>query len=119
MNKKQQIEKGYKDGLVSRVINQNSGKKYVISTAQEIGRGYWSTSIMKSKFFGLWTDFHHRLTIIRNNKEDAYNVHEIIIKIAETTPEKDWLEAFPSPKPTEGYSEEAKEVLRKTGLMNE
>lgn len=110
-------EKGYRGGLVSRIKNQQSGKKYMISTAQEIGKDYWSIVIMNSKFFGLWADFYHRLcTFIRNNKEDAYGVHATLKRIVETVPEKEWLESFPEPKPPEGYSEDAKRILGKLGL---
>lgn len=107
-------EKGYRGGLVSRIRNQHSGKRYMISTAQEIGRDYWSTVILKSKFFGLWGDIFHPLyTFIRNSKEDAYEVHAILKKIVETVAENEWLESFPRPRPTEGYSERAKEILKK------
>lgn len=110
-------EKGYRGGLVSRIINQHSGKKYMISTAQEIGRDYWSTVIMNSKFFGLWADVYHPLyTFIRNNNENAYSVHVTLKKIVETIPEKEWLELFPNPSPPEGYSEDAKGILKKLGL---
>ena len=110
-------EKGYKGGLVSRVRNQQSGKKYMISTAQEIGRNYWSSVIMNSKFFSLWVDFYHPLyTFVRNNKEDACSVHAILKKIIETIPEKEWLELFPDPNPPEGYSEDAKRILGKLGV---
>lgn len=110
-------EKGFKGGLVSRIRNKHSHKKYMISTAQEIGRDYWSSVIMNSKFFGLWGDIFHRLyTFIRNNKEDAYGVHTTLKKIVETIPEKEWLELFPSPSPPEGYSEDAKRILKKVGL---
>ena len=43
-------EKGYKGGLVSRVINKHSGKKYIVSTAQEIGKDYWSSIVAPSRF---------------------------------------------------------------------
>jgi len=110
-------EKGYKGGLVSRVKNYQSGKTYMISTAQEIGRDYWSAVIMNSKFFGLFADFHHPLyTFIRNNKEDAYGVHATLKRIVETIPEKEWLESFPDPNPPEGYSKDAKGILGKLSL---
>ncbi len=45
-------EKGYKGGLVSRVKNNFSGKKYVISTAQEINKDYWGTNVFPGVLFG-------------------------------------------------------------------
>ena len=99
------IEKGYRGGLVSRIRNQHSGKKYMISTTQELvpftltEKDYWSIVVMPSKFFGLWFDWAKRWTFIRNNKEDAYNVHEQLKKIVETIPGKEWLESFPNPSP--------------------
>jgi len=45
-------EKGYKGGLVSRVRNAHSGKKYVVSTAQEIGQDYWTTTVFPTVLFG-------------------------------------------------------------------
>ena len=109
-------EKGYKGGIVSRIRNQQSGKRYMISTAQEIGRDYWSTVIMNSKFFGLWGDFYHPLyTFIRNNKKDAHGVHATLKKVIETILEEEWFDSFPSPSPPEGYSEDAKTILGKLG----
>mgnify|MGYP001176775481 CR=1 FL=1 len=110
------IEKGYRDGLVSRIRNQKSGKKYIISTAQEIGRDYWSIVVMPYRFLGLWFNWAKRWTFIRNNKEDAHNIHEQLKGIVETIPEKEWLESFPNPSPPKGYSEDAKGILKKSGL---
>lgn len=110
------IEKGYGNGLVSRIINSHSGKKYIISTAKEFGKDYWTSVVASSRFFGLWLDWSNRLTIVRNNKEDAYSVHEALKKVAGNTPEKDWIELFPHPRPLEGYSEGAKNTLGKLGL---
>lgn len=112
-----QEERGFKGGLVSRVRNKHSNKKYLISTAQELGRSYWSSVIVNSKLFGLWGDFYHPLyTFIRNNKEDAYDVHTALKRIVEIIPEPEWLESLPNPSPSEGYSEDAKEILKKLGL---
>ena len=110
-------EKGYKDGLVSYVKNIPSGKKYAISTAQEIGRSYWSSAIMECKFFGMIPDIKNRqFTIIRNNKEDAYKVHETLKKIVANSDKKEWIMLIPDPQPKEGYNEEAKAILKKKGL---
>jgi len=110
-------ERGFRGGLVSKIRNQQSGKVYIVSTAQEIGMDYWSTVILNIKFFGLWLDFKHPLyTCIRNNKEDAYSVHNSIKKIVESAPEREWLDLAPAPNPPEGYSEDAKRFLGKSDL---
>lgn len=110
-------EKGYKGGLVSRIRNQFSGKKYMISTAQEIGKSYWASAILRLQFLGLWPDLFHPLyTIIRNNKEAAHDVHASLKKMVATIPEENWLESIPDPEPEEGFSDDAKAILKKHGL---
>ena len=111
-------EKGYKGGLVSRVINKHSGKKYIISTAQEIGKDYWSSVVAPSRFFGLWMDFKKRLTWIRNSKEEAHKVHYKLKEVVANIPEREWPEYVPNPKPPNGYSKDAKETFkRKLGYI--
>jgi hypothetical protein len=95
-------------GLVSRVKNKHSGKKYVISTAQEIGKDYWNTVIFPTCFFGLLPNFLKPLfTWTRNTKEEAYKIHWVIENIVEKEPEDKWIEVAPSPIPPDGYSEDA------------
>lgn len=106
-------EKGYKGGLLSRIKNKYSGKKYVISTAKEIGKDYWSSVVAESRFFGFWMDWSNRLTWIRNNKEDAHKVHYELKSIVESLPESEWFNAAPRPAPPEGYSEGAQDILKK------
>ncbi len=106
-------EKGYKGGLVSRITNKYSGKKYIISTAQEVGKDYWSIVVAQSKFLGLWMDFKNRLSWIRNNKEEAHKVHYKLKDIVENTPEGEWLDRAPNPEPPESYSKDAEETLNK------
>jgi len=106
-------EKGYKGGLVSRITNKHSGKKYIISTAQEVGKDYWSTVVARSKFLGLWMDFKNRLTWIRNNREEAHKVHYELKDMVENIPEREWLDRAPNPAPPEGYSKDAEETLKR------
>lgn len=104
-------EKGYAGGLVSRVKNKHSGKKYVISTAQEIGKDYWTVVVAPSKFLGLWMDFSKRITWIRNSMNDAHEVHHKLKEIVANLPEDEWKETAPNPKPPEGYSKDARQTL--------
>lgn len=107
-------EKGYKGGLVSRVKNKYSGKKYVISTAQEIGMDYWTTTIFPGILFGLFPNFSKKIfTVVRNNKEDAHAVHWEIKEMVINALEDGWLEKLPNPIPPEGWSEDAKKKLEK------
>ncbi|MFA5239067.1 MAG: hypothetical protein WC476_05075 [Phycisphaerae bacterium] len=105
-------EKGYKGGLVSRVKNKYSGKRYVISTAQEIGMDYWATVLFPGILFGLLPALTKKIfTVVRNNKEDAHLVHRKIKEIVINTPESNWLTEWPVPEPPEGWSEDAKKKL--------
>ena len=107
-------EKGYKGGLVSRVKNKYSGKRYIISTAQEIGKDYWTTVILVAGFFGLFPkSFRPLLTWVRNTKEEAHKVHWEIKKIVTEEPEEEWIKLAPSPTPPNGYSEDAKRTFKK------
>ena len=101
-------EKGFGDGVVSRVVNAESKKKYVVSTAKEIGKDYWTTGVLRRNLFGLWVDFANPvLCIIRNSKEDAYKVHEEVkMAIKEYSNESDWIFKMPSPKPPDGWPKE-------------
>lgn len=90
-------EKGFKDGLYSKVTNTHSGIKYVISTAQELGKNYWTTVVAPSKFLGLWMDFKKRLVWVRNNKKDAHEVHWKLKEIVKDIEKDSWLELAPHP----------------------
>jgi hypothetical protein len=103
----------YKGGLLSRVKNKHSGKRYIIGTAQEIGKDYWTTVVLPARFFGLLPDgFKPLLTWVRNNKEEAHEVHWMIKKIVAEEPEDKWIEVAPSPIPPDGYSEDAKKTFK-------
>ena len=110
-------------GLISEIINKYSQKKYMISTAQEIGQDYWSTSfapkIEKRKFLGLIKKHHvdnlNSVSFIRNNKKDAHSTHYQLKRILISSNDKNWLDNLPSRTPPEGYSAGAKEKLRSTG----
>jgi len=100
-------------GTVSKVKNKHSGIKYVISTAKEIGKDYWSSVVAESMFFGIWMKWNNRLTWIRNNEKDAYEVHTILEKVIENIPEHEWRNHTPSLSPPEGYSIDAQNTLQK------
>lgn len=100
-------------GVISKVKNKHSGIKYVISTAKEIGKDYWSSVIAESKFLGLWMKWNNRLTWIRNNEKDAYEVHATLEKTIKNIPEDEWVNHTPNPRPPEGYSIDAQNALQK------
>jgi len=107
-------EKGFRGGLLSRVKNKHSGKRYIVSTAQEIGKDYWSTVILPTKFFGLFPkSFKPLLIWIRNSKKEAHEVHWQVKRIVAEEPEEKWIEKAPSPVPPNGYSKDAKEIFRR------
>jgi len=114
-------EKGYKGGLVSRVKNKYSGKRYTVSTAQEIGMDYWTTVILPSVLFGLLPLFSKKIfTVVRNNKEDAHAVHWEVKEMVINVPEPDWLTRLPNPEPPDGWSKDAEAKLKeKIGDMPE
>ncbi len=108
-------EKGYRGGLVSRAQNQHSGKRYIISTAQEIGTDYWTTVVFPGILFGILPVFSKKIfTVVRNNKEDANTVHWKIKEMVMDRPESAWLTELPNPQPPEGYSEDEKRILKKS-----
>lgn len=109
-------EEGYKGGLVSRVQNKHSGKRYTVSTAQEIGKDYWTTGVLKIKLLFFADFFHPLFTIVRNNKEDAHKVHWAVKELVIDTPENEWLELAPQPAPIEGYSKDAQEIFKKKNV---
>ena len=105
-------EKGFKDGLVSRVKNSHTGKKYTISTAQELGKDYWTSNIFPNVFFGLFPNFTSPvITIVRNNKESAYQAHSQLKTLVTDFPENEWIEISPAPLPNEGLTEGAEAIL--------
>lgn len=108
------IEKGYKGGLVSRVCNKYSHKKYIISTAQEVGQDYWTTTVFPRILFGLLPNFSKKIfTIVRNNKEDACDIHQKVKEIVLNMSKNEWFEKMPSPQPSKGWSPDAKKKLEK------
>ena len=110
-------EEGYKGGLVSRVKNKTSGKKYVISTAQEIRQDYWSIVVFPAIMFGLLPNISKKiLVLIRNNKDSAHQIHWEIKNLVLNYPENEWLEKIPSPEPPDGYSVGAREKLKERGI---
>lgn len=107
-------EKGYKGGLVSKVKNKHSGKRYVISTALEIGKDYWTIVVFPGILFGILPVLSKKiLTIVRNNKEDAHAVHWSIKEIVTNKSESDWFNELPDSQPPEGWSEDAEKTFKK------
>ncbi len=107
-------EKGYKGGLVSWVRNQQSGKKYLISTAQEIGKTYWCTVVHPRVFFALIPNvFRKDFVVTRNNMEEAQDVHREVKEIVTTAPETKWFELMPDPMPPQGWSADALEIIER------
>ena len=99
--------------LWSEVRNIHSRHVYMILTRPELGYDYWVTHILsmvqKKALFGFITftatDFNHPVvTLIRNNKEDAYKLHARIRFIVTNEKEEDWFAFLPSAKPPEGTS---------------
>jgi|SRR3989338_1038804 len=110
-------EKGYKGGLVSRIRNKNSGKKYVVSTAQEIGQDYWTTTVFPGILFGFLPNLSKKMfTIVRNNQADAHEVHWGVKEMVLNFLESEWFEKMPNPEPPEGWSSDAKKKFREHGV---
>jgi hypothetical protein len=95
----------------SVVRNSHSRHVYLILTPPELGADYWVTHIFlmvqKRAWFGLitftMTDFNHPIiALIRNNKEDAYQLHAQIRYIVTHEKEEGWFAFLPSSKPPEG-----------------
>ena len=112
---------GIPGGLIGRAKNDYSKKRYVVSTAPEINQDYWSTVvfpvIVSRVFFGLVKKsipniYEKIASFIRNNKEDAHQVHAEVLNIVNTIPEDDWINNFPSFLPSDGISEGAKEKMK-------
>ena len=95
----------------SEVRNIHSRHVYLILTQPELGADYWVTHIFsmvqKKALFGFIaftvTDFNHPIvSLIRTNKEGAYQLHVQIRLIVTREKEADWFAFLPSPKPPEG-----------------
>jgi len=107
-------ERGYKEGLISRVKNKHSGKRYIVSTVQEAGEDYWTTAIFPTCLGGLCpATFKPVLVWTRNTKEEAHKIHWKIKEIVIEEPEQRWIEISPCPIPPNGYTEGAKRVFKK------
>src|SRR5712691_6320570 len=94
--------------LSSEVMNLYSRKEYMVFTHPELGYDYWATDILpmvkKTMLFGLIAtivpDFNHSIaSLIRNNKEDAYEIHVLVRFIVSNKKEDDWFSLLPSPSP--------------------
>ena len=107
-------------GQISEVMNIHSRKLYMVSTAPEIDQDYWSTAVLpiveKKALWGLVKknvpDVYHQLvSFIRNTMEEAHQVHAQVRHVVTSISEDDWFDNFPSPSPSDGYSEGAKKKL--------
>ncbi len=112
---------GLPGGQISEVMNIHSRKLYMLSTAPEIGEDYWSTAVLpvveRKALFRLFKrnvpDLYHPVCgFIRNNMEDAHQVHAQVRHVITSIAEDQWFEHFPSLSPPDGYSEGAKKKLR-------
>ena len=72
---------GLAGGLVTNVQNIHSSRSYVVSTAPEVGRDYWSTAVLNTTQDG-GTDFQNPVaSFIRNDQASAHSVHEEIVAL--------------------------------------
>lgn len=107
-------------GQISEIMNIHSRRHYIVSTAPEIGQDYWTTGVIsileRESALGLLKrepNIENPIVVfIRNNKQDAYQVHAEVRHIVLSLPEDDWFTSFPSPRPPEGYSEGARRKLK-------
>ncbi len=108
-------------GVISEVMNVHSRKLYMVSTAPEIGRDYWSTAVLpvvqRKALFGLVKSnvpdvYHQIVSFIRNSMADAHAVHAQVRHVVTSVREDNWFDSFPSPAPPDGYSEGARNKLK-------
>ena len=105
-------EQGYKGGLVSK-FRDPEGTKYMISTCQEIGHDYWTIGLISYIFFGMIPNgLKPMLVFVRNNKEDAHEIHAELKEIVTKYPKSEWPALLPRALPPEGLTKDAQEKLR-------
>jgi hypothetical protein len=111
--------------MVSDMRNLHSQRVYVVSTAPEQGQDFWTTAVLptveKRRFFGLSTRtevdvYHPIINIIRNNRDDALQAHVLVRNIVLNWPEDKWFDAWPSPRPPQGYSPGARAKMLALGV---
>lgn len=105
-----------KGGLLSWVLNAHSREPYLISTAQEIGKDYWSATIINGRS-NISRSPEMVLSVIRNTQEEAHEAHHELVELALNTPEDEWLENAPPPMPDE-LSTDAKATLSAHGVRS-
>jgi hypothetical protein len=97
--------------LWSVVRNSHSRHVYLILTQPELGADYWVTQIFLTVQKNVWlglitytmTDFNRPIiALVRNKKEDAYQLHAQIRCIVTHEKEEDWFAFLPSSKPPQG-----------------
>ena len=107
-------EGGVPGGLVSRCHNEETGSTYYVSTIYQQADACWTTvvvaSIERRSWFGL-TKQHKpdpsRIlrNYIRNTRNDANEVHELVAQMVTTQPQEVWDSAGPDPMPPDGFNE--------------
>jgi hypothetical protein len=102
-------------GLISMIMNEFSGHPYIISTAQELGRKYWSSSVIDGNS-EVTKNPTSVLAVVRNSQADAHEVHRQLEELVLHQRESDWVSKSPNPMPPDGLSDEAKEVLESKGV---
>ena len=80
-----------REGLVSTVQNEISGLNYIIVTVKEIDKKYWLSVVAENKL--AYLDIHYK--VIRRNKKDAYESHNVLEKIVKSMPKEEWLIVAP------------------------
>jgi hypothetical protein len=99
-----------KKGFVSKIKNQLSKKKYLISTAYD-SKGYWSSGVFTLNILGIPDLFHPVMSIVRNDRDQAESVHNQLVKIVETMSETEWSNHIPDPEPPDGFTDKADKII--------
>lgn len=90
-------------GLYNKVKCLFDKRNYVVSTAYDKG-GYWSTAVFHSWSIGVPKSFKPLYAIVRNDENNAKDVHHLVVDIVKKYPITTWHEKMPSPKSEEGYN---------------
>lgn len=97
------------------IMNEVSGHPYIVSTAQELGRKYWSSSVIDGTS-DLAKNPVMVLSIVRNSQTQAHEVHGQLNELVLHHKESEWINEAPNPMPPDGLSDEAKDVLASKGV---
>lgn len=102
-------------GRITMIMNEVSGHPYIVSTAQELGRKYWSSSVIDGTS-DLAKNPVMVLSIVRNSQTQAHEVHGQLNELVLHHKESEWINEAPNPMPPDGLSDEAKDVLASKGV---